>query len=291
LGVVITLPALAQQPPAAYPVPCDANKVSRADIDRAHSVFLIGKQYLEESNYDKAIGYFDDAYTIDCSVHAILPIIATAYERKGDKGEAIRALDEYQRRAPQAPDHEVIERRIRNLKDQLAREAPPLVAPSPVVPAATATPAPPPAAPGGTEPAPIASSIAPNGTVEAAPPAPTPTTEGAQHGTAPWIVTGVGGAVVVAGAAVLTVGLIDEKSASSSCPARNHCPADIVSKGNTGLTLQSVGYSLLGGGAAIVAAGLVWHFLEPQPKSSKPSAQAIPVVGPGYAGIAVGGSL
>ena len=96
--------------------------MSRADSDRAHTVFLSGKQYLDESNYDKAISYFNDAYSIDCSVHGILPIIATAFERRGDKGEAVRALEEYLRRAPNAPDHEIIEHRIRNLKDQMARE-------------------------------------------------------------------------------------------------------------------------------------------------------------------------
>src|ERR1019366_2622549 len=110
----IAVPALAQQPAATYPAPCDASKVSKGDVDRAHTVFLSGKQYLDESNYDKAIGYFDDAYSIDCSVHAILPIIATAYERKGDKAEAVRALEEYLRRVPSSPDRERIERRIKN---------------------------------------------------------------------------------------------------------------------------------------------------------------------------------
>ncbi|HXN32458.1 MAG TPA: hypothetical protein VN894_11370, partial [Polyangiaceae bacterium] len=83
-GLVIAVPVLAEQQ-SDYPLPCDGSKVSRSDVDRAHTVFLSGKQYLEESNYDKAISYFKDAYSIDCSVHAMLPIIATAYERKGDK--------------------------------------------------------------------------------------------------------------------------------------------------------------------------------------------------------------
>src|SRR5450432_1761765 len=141
----VAVPALAQQP-ASYPPPCDASKVSKGDVDRAHTVFLSGKQYLDESNYDKAIGYFDDAYSIDCSVHAILPIIATAYERKGDKTEAVRALDEYLRRVPTAPDREKVERRIKNLSDQLAHDAPPASASSattaPPVPTATVAPEP-----------------------------------------------------------------------------------------------------------------------------------------------------
>ena len=101
-----------------------ASKVSKIDVERAHTVFLSGKGFLDESNYDKAISYFKDAYSIDCSVHGILPIIATAYERKGDKAEAIHALGEYILRVPNTPDREVIERRIRNLREQLAQEKP-----------------------------------------------------------------------------------------------------------------------------------------------------------------------
>ena len=93
MGMVAAVPAMAQSP-SAYPAACDASKVSKTDVERAHTVFISGKGFLDEANYDKAISYFKDAYSIDCSVHGILPIIATAYERKGDKAEAIHALEE-----------------------------------------------------------------------------------------------------------------------------------------------------------------------------------------------------
>jgi len=113
----VAVPALAQTS-SGYPAACEASKVSKGDVERAHTVFLSGKGFLDESNYDKAISYFKDAYSIDCSVHAILPIIATAYERKGDRASAVQALQEYQKRVPAAPDHDVIDRRIKNLQDQ-----------------------------------------------------------------------------------------------------------------------------------------------------------------------------
>src|SRR5580693_7245063 len=142
IATIVAVPVLARSSSTTtYPPPCDASKVSKSDSDRAHTVFLSGKQYLDESNYDKAISYFNDAYSIDCSVHAILPIIATAYERKGDKTEAVRALEEYLRRVPNAGDREHVERRIKNLNDQLAHEAPPASA-SAAPSAPTATPAP-----------------------------------------------------------------------------------------------------------------------------------------------------
>src|ERR1035438_10370748 len=184
----VAVPALAQQP-ASYPPPCDASKVSKGDVDRAHTVFLSGKQYLDESNYDKAIGYFDDAYAIDCSVHAILPIIATAYERKGDKAEAVRALEEYLRRVPGSPDRERIERRIKNLNDQLAQERPATVAAS----ASSTAAGPPPAPSSSVEPSATAAPTAPP------PPAPNDTAAKASPGPGPWILAGVGGAATITG--------------------------------------------------------------------------------------------
>jgi tetratricopeptide (TPR) repeat protein len=275
LGAVpIALPVLAQ-PAADYPPPCDASRVTKADIDRAHTVFLSGKQFLEESNYDKAIGYFKDAYSIDCSVHAMLPIIATAYERKGDKAEAVRALEEYTKRAPSAPDHDVIERRIRNLKDQLAREQSSASA-SVTAPPPTAS-APPPSMPSG-EPAP---------TTSATPPATEATPQAAEGTSAlPWVVVGVGGVVAVAGAVMLGVGANDVSSAAGQCNSSRICMSqDVVNTGNTGRNLENFGGVGIGVGLAVAAAGLLWHLLEGPPErqsGAAPSGARIePVVGPG----------
>jgi hypothetical protein len=284
VSAAIAGPALAQQAPSAYPPACETSKVSKSDVERAHTVFLSGKQFLEESNYEKAISYFKDAYSIDCSIHAILPIIATAYERKGDRPEAVRALEEYQKRAPTAPDHEVMERRIKNLRDQIAREQP--------APAPSATAAPSPAS---TTPVPSTSAApapAPSAATSAGTAAPTTTvTASGGHTIAPWIVVGIGGAAVVAGAVVYAIGAGDVSSAEASCPNRKCAPGDnaSASKGNDGNTLENVGGALLGVGAAAAAAGLVWHFLEPTGRAgAAPSAYAAPVVAPGYAGISLG---
>ena len=283
-AVPIALPVLAQ-PASDYPPPCDASKVTKADIDRAHTVFLSGKQYLEESNYDKAIGYFKDAYSIDCSVHAMLPIIATAYERKGDKAEAVRALEEYTKRAPNAPDHDVIERRIRNLKDQLAREQPTASAPS-AAPSSSAS-ASPPSAPS-AEPVPTASA-APSAAVEATPP-----TSSEGHTALPWVVVGVGGVVAVTGAVLLGVGANDISSAAGSgqCTPDRHCSsADAVNTGNTGRNFENFGGVGIGVGLAVAAAGLLWHFLErpaeSQTGAAHSGARVEPRVGPGYLGMGI----
>src|SRR5258708_10135797 len=218
VGTVVAIPALAQQSSSDYPTPCEASKVSKGDVERAHTVFLSGKQYLEESNYDKAISYFKDAYSIDCSIHAILPIIATACERKGDKAEAVHALEEYQKRAPTAPDHEVIDRRIHNLRDQLAREQP---APSA---SGVSTAGAPMAstAPAATAPLSGVPAAAPAPSASAGPESPPPGPEGG-HSVAPWILVGGGGVAVVAGVILYVIGSGDISTAEGHCPD-HHCP-------------------------------------------------------------------
>jgi hypothetical protein len=277
------LPLFAQES-GDYPTPCDASKVTSADVDRAHTVFLSGKQYLEESNYDKAISYFRDAYSIDCSRHAMLPIIATAYERKGDKAEAVRALEEYVRRAPGNPDHDVIERRIKNMKDQLARDQPPVAAPAPSA-TVTASTAPPPVPP------PVEATASTGAPATTAPPPPT----GEGHTAAPWVLTGVGGATAITGAVFLVVGAGELSTAESQCPNRVCKSQDSLDSGNRARFLSNLGGILLGSGLAVGGAGLLWHFLErpaghaSSAAATRPHVDALAV--PGYAGISLRGGF
>jgi hypothetical protein len=286
LGTVVAVPAFAQ--PASYPPACDASKVSKGDVDRAHAVYLSGKQFLDESNYDKAISYFTDAYSIDCSVHAILPIIATAYERKGDKAEAVRALEEYLRRVPNAADREHVERRIKNLNDQLGHEAPAASATATSsAPSASAVPAPAPT---------------PESTVPPAPAAATPASLEAPHKSAgPWIVGGVGAAALIGGVVLYVVGSGDISNALSVCPSRTGCPASAADEGNQGRSLKTAGAIVGGVGLGAVAAGLIWLLVD-RPANSPASVAGTeprrltrpvlrPILTPGYAGVEVGSAL
>lgn len=287
LGVLVAVPGLAQQTAGDYPAACEEATVSRGDHERAHTVFLSGKQFLEESNYDKAISYFKDAYSIDCSVHAMLPIIATAYERKGDMAEAIRALGEYLGRAPDAPDREVIEHRIRNLKDRLAHEQPPSPGPTAVsttgaTPVAAPTPAPLPVA--SPSPSPPIASV----------PSPAEPTQSSGASPAPWIVAGVGAAAVIGGVITLVVGAGEVSDAESACGANRQCPNTAagnasVAKGNDGRSLETVGGIVGGVGLALVAGGLIWHFTQGPPTPT--AATFTPIVAPGYAGVGIGGAF
>jgi tetratricopeptide (TPR) repeat protein len=288
VGALVSAPALAQQA-VDYPPGCDESKVSRGDHERAHTVFLSGKQFLEESNYDKAISYFMDAYSIDCSVHAMLPIIATAYERKGDKAEAIRALGEYLKRAPGAADHEVIEHRIRNLRDQLTRDQPasgPSANP-PIPPPATLVPGPTPTAPApATEPAPT-EPAQPQFAGPASALGPEPESRG--PGAGPWLVGGLGGAAVAAGVIMFVIGAGEVSDATKDCPGHT-CGTDAEKeaaskKQSDGYTLENSGAAVGIVGAAGVIAGVVWGVVGAP--HAKDNARVTPVISPGYCGIAI----
>jgi hypothetical protein len=280
IASAIAVPALAQQP-SDYPAPCESTKVSRVDVERAHTVFLSGKGFLDEANYDKAISYFKDAYSIDCSVHGILPIIATAYERKGDKAGAIVALEEYVKRAPTASDREVIERRTKNLRDQLAQERSAAAAVT-SAPSASAT-----AVPAGAGSTAAAEPTAPIASASGAPTM--PATQGPPS-LAPWLVVGGGGVALVAGVVLFAVGASDISSAEKQCPTHGSCTSSAAAdQGNTGRTLETVGVVAGAVGIAGVAGGLVWHFMEPVPQS--PAARVTPTLGPSFAGLQVVGSF
>jgi hypothetical protein len=96
------------------------------------------------------------------------------------------------------------------------------------------------------------------------------------HSAVPWVVASAGGALLITGAVLFSVGAGDVSSAIQACPGPTHvCPSDQASAPQR----QSLGYTLenwgglvgLGGGLAL-GVGLVWHFLEKPSDSASPLA-------------------
>jgi hypothetical protein len=264
LACVLAIPASAQPQSPLTNYPECVGKASASDSEAAHSAFLLGKRFFDEADYGSAIHNFVDAYKLDCTKTELLTIIARANELSGNKAEAVHALETYLARAQNlAPEDKTqIQKRIDNLKAQIAAQTP------------QTTPAPPPVAPVALVPPPP---VAP-----AAPPAPA---EGRGHTAAPWVVTITGGAVLIAGGSVWLVGNSKYNTALSNCPG-NVCPkgSSFEQDGNTGHTMMQVGGGLFIGGAVLAVAGLIWHFAEPT--GPAPQKAAIrPEFGPGYAGL------
>jgi hypothetical protein len=259
-------PALAQSQSAVTNYAACVGKPSPSDSEAAHSAFLLGKRFFDEADYGSAIHNFVDAYKLDCTKTELLTIIARANELSGNRADAVHALETFLDRSPSLPPEEraQIQKRIDNLKAQLASQSTAALAPVPVpVPAPSATPPPPPP----TTPPPV-----------------TPSEE-KHHTVAPWIVTGVGAAALIGGGVVFLVGFSDYNSATSTCPVPSTCTnLPVQSEGNTGHTMMQIGGGVFIGGGALAIAGLIWHFAEHTgPAEQKASIQ--PDLGPGYAGL------
>ncbi len=278
LGTTLAVPAFAQQPAATTYATC-TGAPTKADSDAAHGAYIAGKGSFDENDYARAVDYFKDAYRRDCTKHDLLNIIARAYELKGDRPEAVNALETYLKRVPpNEPGNEQIQRRIANLKAQIAAAPPPPV--TPVV---------------STSPDPV--STAPTTTPPGNPP-PDKVTSERVHTVGPWVMVGVGGAAAVAGVVMLVIGQGKISDSKAGCPNPSACPMgvndptpaarqDLQGQGNT---LSAVGGVIGGVGVAAIVGGLIWHFTE----STGPEARAqlrpvvSPAVSPGYAGLSLG---
>ena len=269
-GAAIALPAFAQQSSMTVYPACTGTP-TKTDSDAAHGAYIAGKGSFDENDYARAVDYFKDAYRRDCTKHDLLNIIARAYELKGDRAEAVNALETYLKRVPpNEPGNEQIQRRIANLKAQIAAAPPTPVVTAPVEPVPSTPATPPPANP-----------------------PPDRVTSERTHSVGPWVLVGVGGAAAVAGVVLLVVGQGKISDSKDKCPippggTARVCPAGFDGPGaqSSGNTLSAVGGVVGGVGVAAVVGGLIWHFTEPTGPETR--ARIRPDVRPGYAGLTVG---
>lgn len=263
--LTVAAPASAQTSSQGYPAACAQDTVPKSEADKAHDLYKAGKVQYDERGWDAAISLFKEAYKKDCAKHELLIIISRAYEGKRDFPEAIRALELFLEREPKSPDVGTYKARIASLKDELAKQPPP------------ATPAPAPATPSN------------NASKDPKPEAPV-----REHTVPPWIVVGLGGAAIVAGVVVLAT----SPSLPKACnPDTLTCPPgssqSVKDEAAASQNQPKIGAVVIGGGAVLVGAGLLWHFLEPTGPETQASTKTklTPSVAPGYAGLSFGGSF
>jgi tetratricopeptide (TPR) repeat protein len=253
----------------AYPPACSTGSVPQTESERAHTIYQAGKVQYDDKNYDAAIAQFRDAYKRDCSKHDLLIIISRAYELKGDRPEALRALEMYLERVPNSPDAPTHRNGIESLKRQIAAAPPPTATATATAPAPTSTAA--------------------------------PSTETREHTVLPWVVVGIGGAAIITGAIFLVAAPkvppnCDESS--GSCKATpGEDPAQLAkerSQAGTSVGDRTGGLIAIIAGAGVLGAGLLWHFLEPTgpvEKTGKIAPRLAPAIAPGYAGMSLGGTF
>ncbi|MDC3956625.1 tetratricopeptide repeat protein [Polyangium jinanense] len=289
--------AMADGPQNPFAGKCNRT-ATEEDVEGAKGAHKAARQFYERGEYARAIQYWRDVFNLDCNAVGTLLNIANAYEKLGDRQNAIFALEAYLERAPDAPDAAKIQTRVKNLKDLQQSQA--------STASASATTPPPPA-----------SSARP----ELPPPPPVK-----PFGIAPWITVGVGGAALIAGAILLPVGLgnvsgvqkgVADINGQNGCfrvndPSTATNPlteGQLATSGGQwfcydkasydqavlGQTQVLIGKIALGVGGAAVAGGLVWELLfnKPVPQDEQKSSRVrvTPTVGPGMSGVLVHGSF
>lgn len=257
---------------STYSTTCD-RKPSPSDEETAQAYFKIGKKAYDEADYQKAIDNLKEAYKLDCTKPILLNYVASAYIAKGDKAEAIAALEAFTKRDPKAADAEGVPRKIANLKQALAAQTSTATASTT---GATST--------GTTSASATTTSTAP--TASATDTATPPPERG--HTALPWVIVGVGGAAIVGGIVMVGVGASKVSDSLSQCPMticpKGVDPKPVMALNNDGHTLENVSIVLFAVGGAAVAGGLLWHFLEPT-GPAKTTTGARPEIGPGWVGL------
>lgn len=264
--------AHAADAPVDYPV-CKSAPTS-SERKGAQGAFAAGEASFKEADYTTAITYWRDAYRRDCTAHALLRNLATAYELMGDRPAAIHALETFLARQPKDPEAGAIQRRIDNLKEQLAP-----------APAKAAVPGSSPNAPSQAS-GKSAAAAEPASSEDPAPPADEAPPSGERASLAPWLVTGAGGIATIAGTVVFFGGKSKVDEADAACPSRK-CPADIAEKGNSGRSQETAGLIVAGVGLAAVAGGVVWGLVFNEPKPTESTTAFSPQLGPGFAGVEI----
>jgi hypothetical protein len=291
IGIAAAVPAFAQpnasEPASVTQYAVCAGKPTQADTEAAHGAYMAGKGSFDEADYTTAINYFKDAYRRDCTKNELLIIIARAFELQGNRREAVHALETYLERVPTAQDAEVQRRHIANLKRELTEQP---------VATASASASATPIAPASAPPVPSASpSSAESASAASGSPAnPTPPSRPG-HSIAPWVLVAVGGAAAISGGILFGVGSGQVSSAESVCGSSHQCPAgsSAIGQGNSGRSNETAGVVIGSVGLPVLVGGLIWHFVErtgtEQPKTGR--AVVTPQVGPGYAGVGLGGQF
>lgn len=271
--------ALAQDPQNPFAGECNRTATPE-EIEGARGAHQAAKQFYDQAEYERAIQYWRDVFKFDCNAIPVLLNIANAYEKLGDRQNAIFALEAYIMRAKLAdPSANVTkyETKVQNLKQLQQAQAPASASASAVPLPSASTPPPPPSAT-------------------------TPPVMVKPYGAAPWAVVGAGAAVMVVGGILIPVGLGQVSDAQANCKesatGQWSCPnqAD-VDAAQMGQTLVPAGKVALGVGAAAVVGGLVWEFLANKPApadTDKPATGRVrmsPSFGPGMTGATIHGTF
>lgn len=234
-----TLPAIppAPRPPASPSIEACANP-SPTDTEAAKNAYRSGQTAFSEGDYERAATLWSDAYEHDCTAHALLLNLATAYELLGRPDRAVDALRRFDDRVPDSPYIEANSKRMERLqripvqRPRARREA---EVPCPV-------------------------------------PAATPTHEsGSGEVQIPLALAVGGGAAALLGGALYVQARYAEASAADRCGSSSGQCTNLnsVIDGERARSRAQTSGWVSGTGLVTLATGLVWYFVTPGPRSEQ----------------------
>jgi tetratricopeptide (TPR) repeat protein len=103
---------------ASKPGVLPAEDDSAWDPFHAQQDIDVGTFYMHKGDMDAAISRFEDAIRLRANFAKPRLLLAQAYEKKGDKSEAIRYYKEYLKVLPDAPDAKKVQQRIEKLSSK-----------------------------------------------------------------------------------------------------------------------------------------------------------------------------
>lgn len=292
-------PAVAQaiKEPGWPPPEGAACKPSKKDTEEAKTLFGLGKNAHDTSNYTDAIKYYKDAYKRDCTAHLLLKNLGKVYEADGQYAAAVEVYKLFRTRGkPTGEELDLLDAKIANLSKKAG------ATPTETAPTGTGT---------STAPTGTGTSTAPTSTGTAAPTDTAPTTTSTSTaptssppstgpGVGPFVVMGAGGALTLGGA---ILGITANSKVSSTADefnkkncGKNPLAGDVATckqladDGNAAKTRRTIGWVVAGVGVAAIGGGLVWLLTAKKGEPAK-AGQITIVPGPGTAGIGLAGTF
>ncbi|HBQ10380.1 MAG: hypothetical protein RLP09_10675 [Sandaracinaceae bacterium] len=270
LAVLLPAGALAQdQQPNAQQAMQGGGMTEERQLDdmRAREHFRVATAYYDEGRFVEAAEQFQEAYELSRRAQ-LLYNAYIAWREAHRSAEAANALETYLAETPEAPDRVNLEARLVELRRAVATEAEREQRLTEAEREAEANR--------------IAAEEAERARRQAV----------SEPEIWPWIVLGVGGAAVIAGAVVGGLALDEATSLSSECPG-NFCPpgTDLDERRGNAQLLAGVADGLLIGGGVVAATGLVLSLIFGLGGDSEQPVSAEAGCGPTGCGVTLRGSF